>query len=341
MELTVSQLTALVGGQADSGASDSLRVTGIASVEEAGVGDATFYGNSKYLPQLKASKASVALVPVDFKEQVDAVCVRVDNPTAAFAKLIEHFAAPVPTFAPGIHPTAVIGKKVKLGDKVSIQPYVVIEDGAEIGEGTVLGAHTYIGYDAKVGANCLVHPRVTIGYRCLLGNRVIMHSGSVLGADGFGFEFQQGKHVKLPQVGIVQIDDDVEIGANTSIDRARFGKTWIGEGTKIDNQVQIGHNVRIGKHCIICGLVGISGSVKIGNYVTFAGQVGVNGHIEIGDKIIFGGKSGVNKSVKESGMYLGNPILPARQFHRQTVNIQGLKELKDKVAKMAQILEEK
>ena len=314
MTITVQELAALVGGQFAFPADGSKAVRGGAAIAEAGEGDLTFFGNAKYLAALKTCRATAALVPLDFSEEIPPVAIRVENPSLAFAKLLEKF-APVPVkFAPGIHPSAVIGSGVNIGEGASIQPFVVIEDVASVGAGTVVGAHGYIGHGASVGAACLLHPRVTIGARCIVGSRVVLHSGVVIGSDGFGYEFSGGKHVKIPQTGIVQIDDDVEIGANTTIDRARFGRTWIGEGTKIDNLVQIAHNVVIGKNCIVVSQTGISGSSRLGNYVTLAGQVGVVGHIEIGDQATVAAQSGVSKSIAAKEVVFGSPAIPMPYF---------------------------
>lgn len=228
-----------------------------------------------------------------------------------------------------------IGKNVTLGEGVSIQPCAVVEDGARIGAGTVLGAHAFVGAEAAIGANCTIHPRVTVAARCLVGDRVILHSGAVLGGDGFGFEFANGRHVKVPQTGIVQLDDDVEIGANTTIDRARFGRTWIGEGTKIDNLVQIGHNVVIGKHCIIVSQTGISGSTRLGDYVTFGGQAAAVGHIEIGSRAMIGARGGVSKSVREGEILWGSPVaMPIREAKEQLALIRRLPKLYQRVKKL-------
>ena len=337
MENTVSELAALVGGQLAFGADGSVKITGVAALADAVPGEMTFFGNPKYLPQLRDSRATAALVPANFSETVPAICIRCENPTLAFSKVIERFAPPPVQFAPGVHPTAVVGRNVRLGKDVSIQPGAVIEDGASIGERTIIGAHSYIGHDAQVGGDCHLHHRVTIGYRCKLGNRVIIHSGVVIGSDGFGFELQDGRHAKIPQIGIVQIDDDVEIGANTTIDRARFGRTWIGAGTKIDNLVQIAHNVVIGKHCIVCGLTGIAGSTKLGNHVILAGQVGTVGHVEIGDGVIIGAQSGVNKSLLSKEIFMGTPAVPAREWKEQVAHIRSLKKLKARVARLEQM----
>lgn len=340
MEITVTELAALVGGQLASGADGSVKISGAAALAEALPGEVTFFGNPKYLPQLRTTKATAALVPLTFTGEVPTLCVRCENPTLAFSKIVEKFAPPPVRFAPGIHQTAVIAPGVKLGANVSIQPYAVIEEGVSIGEGTVIGAHSYIGHQSHIGRDCHVHPRVTIGFRCKIGKRVILHSGVVLGSDGFGFEFQNGRHVKIPQIGIVQIDDDVEIGANSSVDRARFGRTWIGEGTKIDNLVQVAHNVVIGKHCILCGLTGVSGSTKLGNYVTLAGQVGTVGHVEIGDGVTIGAQSGVSKSLPEKQMYMGYPAVPAREWKEQVAQVHSLHKLRARVTRLERLLAE-
>ncbi len=334
MTITVQELAALVGGQFALPADGAKTIRGGAAIAEAGEGDVTFFGNTKYLAALKTCRATAALVPLDFTEEIPPVAIRVANPSLAFSKLIEKFAPTPVRFAPGVHPTAVIGQGVTIGEGASIQPFVVIEDGASVGAGTVIGAHGYLGHGAKVGADCLLHPRVTVGARCVVGSRVILHSGVVLGSDGFGFEFSGGKHVKIPQIGIVQIDDDVEIGANTTIDRARFGRTWIGEGTKIDNLVQIAHNVVIGKHSLVVALTGIAGSVRIGNYVTLAGQVGIVGHIEIGDQVTVAAKSGISKNIPAKEVVWGSPSLPMREAKEQLAYIRRLPKLYDRVKKL-------
>ncbi|MEO6738855.1 MAG: UDP-3-O-(3-hydroxymyristoyl)glucosamine N-acyltransferase [Chthoniobacteraceae bacterium] len=340
MEITVLELAALVGGQLASGADGSAKISGAAALAEALPGEVTFFGNPKYLPKLRASTATAVLVPLAFAEEVPALCIRCENPTLAFSKAVEKFAPPPVHFPAGVHPTAVIAPGVRIGAGVSIQPYVVIEEGVSIGPGTVVGAHSYIGHEAQIGGDCLIHPRVSIGFRCQIGSRVILHSGAVLGGDGFGFELHEGRYVKISQTGIVQVDDDVEVGANSTIDRARFGRTWIGEGTKIDNLVQIGHNAVIGKHCILCGLVGVAGSTKIGDYVTLAGQVGTVGHVEIADGVIVGAQSGVSKTLLVKQTYIGSPALPAREWKDQTAQIHSLRKLRARVVNLEQLLGE-
>ncbi len=334
MDLTVSELAALVGGQFASDTDPSVRISGAAAVTDAREGDVTFFGNPKYLPQLKVSRASVALVPLEFSEPIQAVAIRVENPSLAFARLLENFAPSAVRFSPGVHPSAVVSPGAILGENVSVQPFVVIEEGARIGANSVIGAHGYVGHDAVIGPDCLLAPRVTVGARCLVGARVIIHGGAVLGSDGFGFELSEGRHVKIAQTGIVQVDDDVEVGANATIDRARFGRTWIGEGTKIDNLVQIAHNVVIGKHCLIIAQTGISGSTRLGNYVTLAGQVGVVGHIEIGDKVIVGAQGGVTKSLDSGGTFWGVPAQPMKESLEQIAFARRLPKLFDRVKRL-------
>ena len=245
LTLTLQQLAALSGGELDG--DPAQEITGAASLVEAAPGEITFYGNPRYLAAFRRTRATAAFVPADFSEKIVGSQIRVANPIKAFEQVVFKFAPKPIKFVPGIHSTAVVDPDAKLGERVSIQPYAVIERGAQIGENTVIGAGTYVGHETIIGPGCMIYPRVTIRERTHIGARVIIHSGAVIGADGFGFEIEQGQQKKIAQLGIVQIDDDVEIGANTTIDRARFGRTWIQEGAKIDNLVQIAHNVVIGK----------------------------------------------------------------------------------------------
>jgi len=242
--LTLQQLAAMSGGELVG--DPSLQITGAASLAEATPGEISFFGNRKYIGLLRKTRASVVFVPADFAEAITPAQIRVSNPTKAFEQVVLKFAPKPITFAPGIHSSAVVDQGARLGQRVSIQPYAVIEAGARIGDDTIIGAGSYIGHETMIGPACLIYPRVTIRERSRIGSRVIIHSGAVIGADGFGFEMVDGQHQKIQQLGIVQIDDDVEIGANTTVDRARFGRTWIQQGVKIDNLVQIAHNVVIG-----------------------------------------------------------------------------------------------
>jgi len=213
-----------------------------------------------------------------------------------------------------------------LGERVSIQPHAVIEDGSKIGDDTIIGAGTYIGHETTIGSECLIYPLVTIRERSRIGSRVIIHGGAVIGADGFGFEMVDGRHQKIQQLGIVQIDDDVEIGANTTVDRARFGRTWLQQGVKIDNLVQIAHNVIIGKNSVIVAQTGISGSTRVGQRVIMAGQVGVIGHVEIADGTIIAAQSGIAKNLS-GGAWFGSPAVPLAERKRQIAWIHRLGSL--------------
>ena len=338
--IALQELAALVGGQLSFEGAALLPISGVASLAEAGPEEITFLGNAKYLPALRVTKAAAVLVPEDFAEEVPPLLIRVGNPSLAFARLVTFFAPEPPVFLPGIHPTAVVGEGVQLGEGASIQPFAVLEPGVVVGAGTVVGAHCYLGHESRVGEGCLLHPRVTVAARCLVGNRVILHSGVVLGSDGFGFEWNDGRHVKIPQVGIVQVDDDVEIGANTTVDRARFGRTWIQEGCKIDNLVQIAHNVVVGRHTLLVAQAGISGSTVLGQRVTLAGQVGVAGHLQIGDGAVVSAQSGVSKSLPGGALYMGSPAQPAAEFREQVALLRRLGRLQERVQRLEKTLQQ-
>ena len=333
--MTASQLAKLVGGCVLAGR-DDVSVSGVAALEDATSRDATFFGNEKYLPALRESKAGVALVPTDFSEalpQIGAV-IGVTNPSLAFAAVVAALQPPLPPPPSGIHSTAVISSAAKLGKEVTVHPYAVIEDGAEIGDHCSIGAHTFIGRETRLGAHCVVHPHVTIRERVAIGSRCVVHSGAVIGGDGFGFETVDGKHIKVPQVGGVEIGDDVEIGAGVTIDRARFGVTKIGEGTKIDNLVQVAHNVVIGPHCLIVAQAGISGSTRLGKYVVLAGQVGVVGHITLGDGVTVGAQSGVSKSIAPGVKVWGYPAEPIHDAAESLARVRRLPKLMARVKQL-------
>ena len=314
-------------------------ITGAASLAEATHGEITFFANPKYGAQLRNTRASAVFVPSDFSEAIPPAQIRTANPAKAFEQVVLKFAPKPITFAPGIHSSAIVDPSVKLGERVSIQPFAVVEPGVIIGDDTVIGAGSYIGHETEIGAACMIYPRVTIRERTRIGARVIIHSGAVIGADGFGFEPAQGRYEKVPQVGIVQIDDDVEIGANTTIDRARFGRTWIQQGAKIDNLVQVAHNVVIGKDTVIAGQAGIAGSVRIGDRVMIGGQAGIIGHIEIGNETAIGAQSGVSKSIS-GGVWWASPAVPLADAKEQLAWVRRLgkffarlKEIEKKLGK--------
>ena len=336
MTHTLEELAALSGGELIG--DPALVITGTASLAEASSGEISFFANRKYLALLRKTRASALFVSPDFSEPIAAAQIRVANPMKAFEQVVMKLAPSPIQFAPGIHPSAIVDPSAKLGKGVSIQPCVVIEPGVTIGDHTIVGAQTYVGHETVIGAGCKIYPRVTIRERARIGARVIIHSGAVIGADGFGFETVDGHNEKIPQIGIVQIDDDVEIGANTTIDRARFGRTWIQQGVKIDNLVQIAHNVVIGKNSIIVAQAGISGSVRIGERVIMAGQVGIAGHVEIGDGTVIAAQSGVSKDL-HGGTWFGYPAVPFDDAKMQIAWIHRLGKLFARVKKIEQKLE--
>ncbi len=257
-----------------------------------------------------------------------------DKPAEAFARLLGHFApAPVP-YAPGRHPAATVAADARVAPDASIGAHAVIESGASVGARTIIGANCYVGHGAVIGEDCHLFPNVTVRERSRLGHRVVLQPGVVIGSDGFGYEFRDGRQQKIPQTGIVQIDDDVEIGANSTVDRARFGRTWIQEGVKIDNLVQIAHNVVIGPHSILCAQVGISGSTRVGSYVTLAGKVGINGHIEVGDRVIATATASLTKSVAAGEILVGTPARPMKEYKANYVLLRNIRKLYDRVAKL-------
>ena len=316
--MTFNELAALVGAPPHSDRGD-LPVTGVSSLAEAREGDVSFYGNPRYLSQLRTTRASVVIVAEDFSEEVTPLLLRCGNPSSAFAAAVAAFAPSEIVPAPGVHPTAFVDESARLGEGVSIGPKAVIEAGVLIGEGTV------------IGAGCRFYAGSIVRERCLIGNRVILQPGAVIGSCGFGYEVRDCRHVKIPQTGIVEIGDDVEIGANSAIDRARFGRTVIGEGSKVDNLVQIAHNVQVGTHSILCSQVGIAGSTRVGSYVTLAGQVGLAGHIEIGDKAVIGAQSGLSKNVPAESFVIGAPAKPIKEWKQSNFYISQLGKLFDRV----------
>jgi len=330
--MTLRETVALAGAEWDADVdASSLEITGVASISEAGEGDVSFFYNPKYIAQLRTTQATAVLVPRDFSEKIPAIALRVDNPAEAFKRILEHFAPPPVEYPRTVHPTAVVSPSARLGSEVHVGPHVVIEDDAVVGDHCTVCAGAYIGHGATIGDHCHIGQRVSVMSRTKIGARVILHPGAVLGADGFGYEFVDGAHRKIPQTGIVQVDDDVEVGANTTIDRARFGRTWIKRGVKIDNLCQVGHNVIIGEHSILCAQVGVSGSTRIGKGVTLAGQAGLVGHLEIGDQAIIAAQAGISNNVPPKAMVIGSPALPIMEFKKIHVRTRNLHKLIDRV----------
>jgi UDP-3-O-[3-hydroxymyristoyl] glucosamine N-acyltransferase len=326
---TPAEIATIVGAVRTAGTT-TRTITDIASLTAARAGDLSFLGNSKYKSQVAASAATALLLPPDYvgEPQPDQVFLYVDNPSVALARLcarIEQSLWPKP--APGIHPSAVVAADAKVDPSAHIGPLCVVESGASIGADTVLHASVFIGREAVIGDGCWIMPGCVVATLCRVGQRVRLQPGVVIGSDGFGYEFVQGRHEKVPQIGIVIVEDDVEIGANSTLDRARFSRTVVGQGTKIDNLVQIAHNVVIGRHCILCAQVGISGSTTLEDYVILGGQAGLGGHITLGKGSKVGGQSGLTFSLAPGSYVTGNPAIPYMLERRLQVLHQRLPDL--------------
>lgn len=312
LSFSLSELQQIVGATTVRG-STSVTLTGIASLREARPGDVSFLGNPKYKPDVAESLASVVFLTADYDgtPKADQVYLIVDKPSVALARLcsrIEQRLWPKPVA--GIHPTAVVDPSAMVPASATIGPLCVVEAGAVLGERVHLQAQVFIGRGAVLGDDCWLMAGARVTTECVLGRRVRLQPGATVGADGFGYEFIAGRHEKVPQVGNVILGDDVEIGANSTLDRARFSRTLVGEGTKIDNLVQIAHNVVIGRHCLICSQVGISGSTTLEDYVILGGQAGLAGHLTVGKGAKVDGQTGVNTDVDPGAFMKGSPMLP-------------------------------
>ena len=339
MEKSVQELAVFLHGTVEDD-NPQLVITGVNGLLEAGPQDISF-AVPPHVEHCHLSKAGVMVLSYDDPKLDGRPVIRVENPRAAFAALLELFRAPE-EIERVISPLAYIAPTAKIGHNVAVQPFAVIEDGAEIGDGSIIYPHVYVGKRVKIGTDCIVYPSVTIREDCVLGNRVILQAGSVIGGDGFGYVTQNGKHSKVLQTGNVVLQDDVEIGNNTCIDRATVDSTIVGKGTKIDNLVHLGHNDILGENCLVVAHVGISGSVTVGNNVTFAGQVGTVGHITIGDNCVFGGKTGITNNIPANSFMAGFPAMPHKEWLRQEANlrkigdlIKRVKDLEKELAKLS------
>ena len=312
---TLGKISKLIGGTLYG--ESECKITGFAGIEDADNGDITFVEEKRYLKNIKTTRASAVIIPPNISIPKDKSVIVHENPSAAFNELIKVVFPEVSDHNIGIHAKAEIEDGVNIGDNVSIDAYTVLRKGVKIGAGTVISPFVCVGRNVVIGQNCLIYPNVTINDRCIIGSNVIIHSGTVIGGDGFGYFTDGGKHKKIPQRGIVVIEDDVEIGCNVTIDRARIEKTIIKKGTKIDNLVMIAHNVKIGEDSMIIAQVGISGSTELGKNVTVAGQAGFAGHIKVGDNSIIGARSGVIKDLPANSVVSG---FPARD-HKKQLNL--------------------
>jgi UDP-3-O-[3-hydroxymyristoyl] glucosamine N-acyltransferase len=331
--MRASEIARLVGGRFE-GAHDP-EITDVAAVDRAGENELTFVAHAKYAAYLDQSRAGAVLITEALASHAESTRARivVNDAHRAIAQVLAHF-HPETRPAPGVHPTAVIGTGCQLADDVIVEAYVVIGERVRLGSGAWIGAHCVIGADCAVGENTRLHPQVTLYSKVELGARCIIHSGTRLGSDGFGYTFVNGEHQKVPQVGGVLVGNDVEIGANSTVDRGSVGATEIGNGVKIDNLVHVGHNVRIGNLSIIVAQVGISGSTVLGKGVTLAGQAGLPGHLHIGDGATIAGKSVPFGDVPAGATYTGFPARPHREFLRAQGALLKLHELIKRVSRL-------
>ena len=326
---SLREITERFGGEVAG--DHSVKVSRVATLEAAAPGDIAFLANERYLPQLKSTRAGAVIIGQSARDATRLPRIVCTNPYAYFAHVSALFN---PERAPraGIHPAAVVDKTATVAGDAEIGPCAVVERNARVGAGCVIGAGCYVGDGVTVGAGSRLQPNVTIYHDCVIGERVLLHSGVVIGADGFGIAMEEGRWLKVPQIGRVVIGNDVEIGASTTVDRGALDDTVIEEGVKIDNQVQVGHNVRIGAHTAIAGCVGIAGSARIGRHCRIGGASGIFGHITIADNVEISTYTLVTKSIKEPGTYTGAYVFePHAQWLRNAVHLRHLAELADRV----------
>ena len=334
MEKSLREIAQMIGGIV-APEDENVIITGLENIEGALRGDLIF-AIEPHINEAKNSKASAVLLPLDVGE-FPLPSVLVADPKAAFAKLLTVF-TPKLKIKTGVSDKAHIGENVKIAENVTIMPFAVIDDNAEIGRGAIIYPHVYIGQFAKIGENSVIYSSTTIREYCQIGKNCVIHPSTVIGADGFGFTTTNGVHTKVPQVGNVIVEDDVEIGALVGIDRAAMGSTIIGHGTKIDNLVHIGHNCKIGANCLIVAQTGLSGSTIVGDNVIFGGQVGTSGHLSIGSNSVFAARTGISKSMPEGSFCAGFPIQSHSDWLKTQAAVRQLPELIKKVRQLESAL---
>ena len=326
MEFTAKQIAGLIGGRIEG--DENATVRSFAKIEEGKSGDISFLSNPKYTHYLYETKSSVVLIndDLELEHPVQATLIRVSNAYESVAKLLQYYESVKPKKT-GIDPLASVSAKATIGQNVYIGAFACIADGAVVGDGTQIYPHTVVGEGVKIGSNCLLYPHVTIYQGCQLGDRVTLHAGSVVGADGFGFAPNAEGYDKIPQIGIVIIEDDVEIGANTCIDRSTMGATVIHKGVKLDNLIQVAHNCEIGENTVMSAQVGLAGSTKIGSWCMVGGQAGFSGHIKVADKTFIGAQAGVISNTKGGEQLLGSPAIDPKVFFKSMAVLKHLPDM--------------
>lgn len=333
--IPLSKIAALVEGHIEG---DEVTITGVNTIDDAAEGQIAFVERADLLPQGEASSAAALIVSPGSKTTCKPIIVT-EDPRLAFSKVLELF-APERRVYEGIHPTAVIGSNASIADNVSVGAHAVLGDNVHLGAGTVIHPLAYVGHDVRIGEDCQIHPQVFIGERVTIGDRCIIHAGAALGCDGFGYLQQATGHRKIPQIGTVIIEDDVEIGANCTVDRATIAATIIGAGTKIDDAVHIAHNCVIGRNCLFAGQVGIAGSTTVGDGVIMGGQVGVTDHVRIGGNVVLAGQTGVFSDLEEPGIYSGYPARNHRGQMRVLAATQKLPDLMKTIRELQERIEQ-
>jgi UDP-3-O-[3-hydroxymyristoyl] glucosamine N-acyltransferase len=333
---TLKELAVLVGGSVIG--DENLEIHRVAAIDSAQPGEITFLANPKYLPLLQTTQASAVIVRPEV-EAPGRTLLKCANPYLAFAKVLTALHVHPPEVR-GIMPGAFVDPEARIADGATVHPGCVIGKNTVVGAGTTLYPGVMLYDDVTVGENCLIHAGVVIRERCRIGNRVIIQPGAVIGSDGFGFAPDGEGYFKIPQVGIVVLEDDVEIGANTCLDRAAMGETRLGRGTKVDNLVQLAHGVKVGEHTILVAQVGISGSTTIGSHCTLGGQVGVAGHLKIGDRTMIGAQSGVAGSLEGGQVYSGTPVIPHKDWLRASMSYAKLPEMRREITRLRRQIEE-
>jgi len=339
MEFSAKQIAEFIQGTIVG--DENVTVHTFAKIEEGIPGAISFLANPKYTNYIYDTQSSIVLVNKDFEpeKEVKATLIKVDNAYESLAKLLNLYEMSKPKKT-GIDPLAYIAPTAKIGKDVYIAPFACVGDHAEIGDNTFLHPHTTVGNGAKVGNDCILYPHATVYHDCRVGNRCILHAGSVIGADGFGFAPSPEGYEKIPQIGIAILEDDVEIGANTCIDRATMGATILRKGVKLDNLIQIAHNVEVGSHTVMASQVGIAGSTKVGEWCMFGGQVGLAGHIKLGDKVNIGAQSGIANSIKSGSTVMGSPAFEVKSYMRSSAVYKKLPEMYLELNNLKKELEE-
>ncbi|MBQ8241932.1 MAG: UDP-3-O-(3-hydroxymyristoyl)glucosamine N-acyltransferase [Bacteroidaceae bacterium] len=339
MEFSAKQIAEYIQGVIEG--DENATVHTFAKIEEGIPGAISFLSNPKYTHYIYDTQSSIVLVNKDFapEKEVKTTLIRVDNAYESLAKLLNLYEMSKPKKT-GVDPLAYIAPTAKIGQNVYIAPFACVADGAEVGDNTVLHPHATVGTSAKVGSDCILYPHATVYHDCHVGNRCILHAGSVIGADGFGFAPSPEGYEKIPQIGIVILEDNVEVGANTCIDRATMGATIIRKGVKLDNLIQIAHNVEVGSHTVMASQVGIAGSTKVGEWCMFGGQVGIAGHIKIGNKVNLGAQSGVPGSIKDGQNLIGTPPMELKAYFKSSAVFRKLPDMYHELNSLKKEIEE-